>query len=1192
MPIYVKRSVDPGSTAARRGRPTFLAGNAVSDELSRLVRSYVNEEVRGRSYLISGHRGSGKTTLIRKIVQDLDNEFTAAKAARRPLLVTLQGPMLLPVLEASSANTGEETQKFLEQIAVNLYRALADHVADEFEMLADERWMDWRRRREFYRVSVENYKELSLWKRLFSVQERFAQWLVWGQPTPRHIFEMQEIARDLRLKLDGPVDLAELREYWRVAGALDYGVLFPKARRPGQGGDELVAVWSCLRAYLTLASSEYELTAKANSQRESKAEASAKTADGKSLLAALSGLAGGSAVAAVLQQATGNLAASALWGVASGIASTLLLSYSASRSRSSTASLESSLKMKRDMQTLARELPELLARCRTAGLAPIFLVDELDKVEKLESRMERLVQNTKFFVTDQAIFFFATDRSYYESLRSRGRGQAYSRDYTFFNALLFVAYRPEDWKAYLRERLRAVNDPTDPEKTAENALEILIAVLLCRSRMHAIDLQRELAKAKTSLTATVAEDAEAMIETPSAELLRGTRFQVEVFMQCAAELALGMDLDLVDRCAKEPSFRQITYDALYYLSRLWQEPARNFRLNRGELKDHLNSRSGPVIGDDDDTDLEHLFLKVQKIAFWLKNPRQLADEWQAKYGKTETFNQVVVERIAAAPPLLEEETAGDFHWRYDPFGRTLFPVKLQEVRENEDLRHKRELIRQIGSILKGNTDDKVDLGALQKAALLSATPLIQDVFAALDRLEGLNQAGAETYEQIDEDARWAQAFGDELRERGETIARVVVSSWMLSRVAVAANVPPQEAPADAPGAVPAATAAANGDHFSAGWDCLSARLSTTDLPAQAVLDFADGMYHALQAHWDIKEDPLKGISLYQYDYPAWFLTLAKAVELARSLPDGKIKDWRVTVQSAWRGWVTRMTAYLRGVPLPPTEINDRILDTMFCWIRNLGPERWLVPNLQKVSLRGWSREFYLSLMNQPDAEGIRIPRWLGIVAALMTRHPGIAKDLLAAWEKESEGRAMTDWESAPELVRQIKASLKAAGFQSVARPGTGGLKLADLKANMLVPDPKKTDAPAPQGALVLCAAKDSATASWQTSPTLEGFAFTAEEMAGIGKLAPLSFKFAAILIEIGDHESIDWLITPTTTAADVLRAYSLLDYYDDQRTRVGILVKTPVAEEIPSLRFLYQCSGLDDAVSRLSAGPTTRSLAT
>lgn len=71
------------------------------------LRRYVQEDIPGRSVLIAGHRGSGKTTLVREAVAEVAelqlaqaalNARTGARLMRplqRPLLVKLHGPSLV-----------------------------------------------------------------------------------------------------------------------------------------------------------------------------------------------------------------------------------------------------------------------------------------------------------------------------------------------------------------------------------------------------------------------------------------------------------------------------------------------------------------------------------------------------------------------------------------------------------------------------------------------------------------------------------------------------------------------------------------------------------------------------------------------------------------------------------------------------------------------------------------------------------------------------------------------------------------------------------------------------------------------------------------------------------------------------------------------------------------------------------------
>src|SRR5713101_647185 len=117
MPIYIKQTVEPGSPASR-SHPIILAGSDVAKRLTAIVKRYVEGNVTGRSFLISGHRGAGKTTLVKKVVQNVESDL--AGQGLRPLLVALSGPMLLP--PGGSDKSADETRAVLEQLAVNLYR--------------------------------------------------------------------------------------------------------------------------------------------------------------------------------------------------------------------------------------------------------------------------------------------------------------------------------------------------------------------------------------------------------------------------------------------------------------------------------------------------------------------------------------------------------------------------------------------------------------------------------------------------------------------------------------------------------------------------------------------------------------------------------------------------------------------------------------------------------------------------------------------------------------------------------------------------------------------------------------------------------------------------------------------------------------------------------------------------------------
>src|SRR5689334_3008731 len=68
-------------------RPYFMR-SAVFVRLKLEIERYLRGEVSGRSFLIAGHRGIGKTSLARRVIEDLEREIFsgAVDEARAGLL--------------------------------------------------------------------------------------------------------------------------------------------------------------------------------------------------------------------------------------------------------------------------------------------------------------------------------------------------------------------------------------------------------------------------------------------------------------------------------------------------------------------------------------------------------------------------------------------------------------------------------------------------------------------------------------------------------------------------------------------------------------------------------------------------------------------------------------------------------------------------------------------------------------------------------------------------------------------------------------------------------------------------------------------------------------------------------------------------------------------------------------------------
>src|SRR5262249_19171957 len=95
-------------------------------------------------------------------------------------------------------------------------------------------------------------------------------------------------------------------------------------------------------------------------------------------------------------------------------------------------------------RTLDRVLPALLDRLRRAGLAPVLIVDELDKVDALAPRLDNMIRSFKKLMAENVFSCFLTDRGYMEYLRLDRRKAAYDRASSYFSHRLLVAYDPKD----------------------------------------------------------------------------------------------------------------------------------------------------------------------------------------------------------------------------------------------------------------------------------------------------------------------------------------------------------------------------------------------------------------------------------------------------------------------------------------------------------------------------------------------------------------------------------------------------------------------------------------------------------------------------------------------------------------------------------------------------------------------------
>lgn len=573
MPIQILDFAEPLS-AGRIGASTepVLIKSTAYDQLLHELRRYCNLQASGRSFLVAGHRGSGKTTLVLSVFEKILRESQTRNVKLRPLMVQLLGPSLLPDPEekelappGEGAASGENKLTGFENVLVQITLALHRAVVREL---------------------TQAYRE-----RMTSLA--FPIWRGRKQLDTHRTNAFLEAPGQLALELDEYPGKARLREFWRRAGALPHGLLpRPVEGPPGSAGDELF-VDQGIRELVALCSvSEAYRRISGTIQAKKKDEAGAQSSQtqtrelelkGKEFVAPLITLLTGGAVASgVAAFNPDRIGIAALAGVLTALGSALVSKYSSSRSQQRSVSQEDLFIPNLSVATLDRVLPVLLERIRDAGLAPVFVIDELDKVQDLSRRIPQMVQRLKKLVAESTFFCFLADRFYFEEMRSRSVMTPYSMEYTYFTNKLFVTFGHLELHKYLvlilqkpqpliasatasAEERQAVTDRN--EEIDDHA--VLPYVVLHAAQMHPIDLRREVS-ALRSPDNVVALPLGGVRSLPSRRL--------ELLVQVAIELLLE-DQKMEWEIGRDPAFRRLAHDALYFISRSWESDTENLRFD-------------------------------------------------------------------------------------------------------------------------------------------------------------------------------------------------------------------------------------------------------------------------------------------------------------------------------------------------------------------------------------------------------------------------------------------------------------------------------------------------------------------------------------------------------------------------------------------------------------------------------------
>ncbi len=687
MPIQIIEGADPLSDAALKSESESIVRNAQSDAgrvLKLELMRYCRGEVHGRSFLIAGHRGAGKTMMVADALDKvLRQSRRPGEPLLRPLPIFVHGPSLFEVEATEGAkpqDTGRrvrrqaapaaapdmETQArvALKQIILGLHRA----VAKEFV-------------RAYRRRVVEG---------------------PWLSPMRWSGEEIAELAAQFEIEITEDPSAARLHEFWAMAGSRQSGVLFDFSQRLDQGARELAALNGMCNAHQRISG---EISAQDKSARSEAAASETQSGldlRGGELVKPLVSVLAGAAVAGGAAAGSHSLGMAMVGGLVTAIGSAAFFKASTTTTRRAERQLDTTFIPDLSLKTLDRILPTLIQRLRDCGLAPVLIVDELDKVPDLAERFVPMMDFMKKLVAENVFSCFVTDRSYLETLRMRSQDTAYGRASSYFTHSLLVTYRPADVEAYLDKLLQVDRTPS-PAMPAMSAspsgapdasfappdaevdvvdLEVLKWVLRHRSRMHALVLAREIAALRG--------ESGSLHIAPGAVRTEYT-YRIDVTFQVAIEFQLAQ-AHVQAWLRQRPGMSQTLLDALYFPTREWLKGGDKLaphavrqrfhdtlvsRMNLGEVQPVGATVSvAGALSDDDKSFLATMMEEVLRFLCDLPDVTAASARWgklpaKAWSPRADPGLPVLQSMLLGDESLVTRTAAasGDtYHWRYFPTG--------------------------------------------------------------------------------------------------------------------------------------------------------------------------------------------------------------------------------------------------------------------------------------------------------------------------------------------------------------------------------------------------------------------------------------------------------------------------------------------------------------------------------------------
>jgi hypothetical protein len=1078
VPIKIIETAEPMSFAPEYA-PSILIESSARQTLLHELRQYCKGYIRGRSFLIAGHRGAGKTTMVLNAFQVVLQECNEGKFDLRPLLVLLQGPSLLPNpdephgKEHKSDGTGTSEGSYIFLRLACAAKKSADSetgkkASNEAAAAKDSKTNSAREgdaasgtsetspgQSKTGAAQMENILKqitLGLHRALTKeVADAFRKAIVMrsGRMPKSQFYDLLELAAELKLELDGYPGHVRLREFWRRAGVLRDGVLRPRSRQidrddvltlgsppVDQGFLELVALSSVCDAYRRISGtikSEEQFKSGAERKQEARAEFESK---GKELLAPLIPLLSGGAAAAAMLTARPNAGAgAALAGFVTALAAAVTLKFSASWSRQQSSAREDLFIPDLSVATLDRVLPVLIERIRNAGLAPVFVVDELDKVSGLRERMHDMVQRLKKLVAEDCYFCFLTDRTYFEEVRERALKTPYSIEYTYYSDKLFVAFKHHELHEFVR-RVLVVETSASPSATAgaiptgaveqQTLMERLVSpemddstvlpfVLLHWSEMHAIDLWRRLESIR---------DENGNVNISLGKVRTDLYYRLQVMIQFAIETLLEAP-KMESELRNDPTFRRLAHDALYYISRKWQDAPKELVLDETSetvaafekyLRDRMETdplppatyspREQPSI---DPAQRDFLLGCVRELALLLASPEDLASLAREK-ARENKLDRVVVQAISIPPPqeplyphqVVEAFPYPEWHLYPRPPEWRLYPLQVVErihAKANFDPEPSpypllpllqpsgdRSLVyrwcfhRSGREVVEGQATEEPPTAAPAAAAWKADDELIRAVKEAVRNLSGGSVDFVALSSHSGVIARspdWAvvEPALQRLRDAGKTGQPYGEQESDLRAVSEFSTVLKTSGEVIARSLACATVLGSFGqveaDQTLVGLNVIANAFGFPQLGLEAVRTSLSDLMLEMLRRASVTE-PLSEVPRFSDSdsVKSWTTWVENSVNLLKTLP------LRTSVvpeaqKAAWDGWFQRLQA---GAARPPN------FDDLICAAKRVPPATLLKFDIGAMTLGDWSRAYYSCATEGDKSSEIGPPAWFALSA--------------------------------------------------------------------------------------------------------------------------------------------------------------------------------------------------------------------